>query len=243
MNSLVFFHEEREGETRVCLKGDRALYVFQFHGLSPGQSLPVAEWGGKRGVGRVLAVAPDEISLEVRTDVEPMPRLPISVIVGICRPPTMKKIVGAAASMGIAALHFVKAERAEKSYLSSNFLSEDSLKGEILKGLEQAKDSVPPEVRVHHKFDDVFKAELSAPEGRRFIAEPETNFSAPLSIGDGSLCLVIGPEAGWSDNERGKFLASGFKPLSLGPRVLRAETAFTAGAALLLGAASPKPNI
>jgi 16S rRNA (uracil1498-N3)-methyltransferase len=48
--------------------------------------------------------------------------------------------------------------------------------------------------------------------------------------------LLIGPEGGWTPNERGVLRRHAFvTPISLGPFVLRAETAAAAGLALLLG--------
>jgi 16S rRNA (uracil1498-N3)-methyltransferase len=60
---------------------------------------------------------------------------------------------------------------------------------------------------------------------------------AALAAGDGGPpdlarpCLLVGPEGGWSDAE----LAFGLPRVSLGPTVLRAETAALAGAVLLAG--------
>ena len=42
---------------------------------------------------------------------------------------------------------------------------------------------------------------------------------------DGPLQLLVGPEGGLSERELDIALTIGFKPLALGPRVLRAETA------------------
>ncbi|MGH1439427.1 MAG: 16S rRNA (uracil(1498)-N(3))-methyltransferase [Cellvibrionaceae bacterium] len=41
----------------------------------------------------------------------------------------------------------------------------------------------------------------------------------------GTFAIALGPEGGFSDEEVGEALNSGFMPLSLGPRILRAETA------------------
>jgi len=42
---------------------------------------------------------------------------------------------------------------------------------------------------------------------------------------EGPVQLLVGPEGGLSEREIDIALTIGFKPLSLGPRVLRAETA------------------
>ncbi len=48
---------------------------------------------------------------------------------------------------------------------------------------------------------------------------------ASLKAPTTKVCLLIGPEGGFSDNEYEDAEISGFKAVSLGPRVLRTETA------------------
>lgn len=45
--------------------------------------------------------------------------------------------------------------------------------------------------------------------------------------------LLVGPEGGWSENERERMLAAGFRGARLGPRILRTETAPLAAIAAL----------
>jgi len=45
--------------------------------------------------------------------------------------------------------------------------------------------------------------------------------------------LLIGPEGGWTDDERSEFTAAGWAPVSLGPSILRAETAALAALAIV----------
>jgi len=49
----------------------------------------------------------------------------------------------------------------------------------------------------------------------------------------GSVAMLIGPEGGWTDHERGQFISSAWTPVSLGPLVLRAETAALAALAIV----------
>jgi 16S rRNA (uracil1498-N3)-methyltransferase len=51
---------------------------------------------------------------------------------------------------------------------------------------------------------------------------------------EASLALAIGPEGGWSPDEITTFTTAGFLPASLGPTILRAETAAIAAVAIAL---------
>ena len=48
------------------------------------------------------------------------------------------------------------------------------------------------------------------------------------------IAFAIGPERGWTEKEEALFLEAGYKPLSLGNRIYRTETAITAAINLLL---------
>jgi 16S rRNA (uracil1498-N3)-methyltransferase len=63
--------------------------------------------------------------------------------------------------------------------------------------------------------------------GRRLVAHPGEGASTP---GPGAVTVAIGPEGGFADNELDAALKAGWEPLSLGPRILRVETAAMAAA-------------
>jgi 16S rRNA (uracil1498-N3)-methyltransferase len=67
--------------------------------------------------------------------------------------------------------------------------------------------------------------------------EQETSLSAVLTSsttnpGDRSHALAIGPEGGWTPDEMALFTAQGWTHVTLGPRILRAETAAIAAIAI-----------
>jgi 16S rRNA (uracil1498-N3)-methyltransferase len=61
--------------------------------------------------------------------------------------------------------------------------------------------------------------------GSRLIADPAAPPPEWLEVGGDGMTLLVGPEGGFTDEERTAILASGFAGLPLGPRTLRAETA------------------
>jgi len=62
--------------------------------------------------------------------------------------------------------------------------------------------------------------------------EQENSLRAALTSETPSIALAIGPEGGWTPEEMGLFAAAGWKSVTLGPRILRAETAAIAGLAV-----------
>ena len=62
--------------------------------------------------------------------------------------------------------------------------------------------------------------------------EQENSLWAALQVGATSVALAIGPEGGWTAEEMALFAHTGWQSVTLGPRILRAETAAIAGLAV-----------
>jgi RsmE family RNA methyltransferase len=111
----------------------------------------------------------------------------------------------------------------EKSYFDSHVLAQAP---ELFaQGLEQARDTVPPELLVRERFRPFVEDELDAlfPSGARLVAHPAANSAPPAR--EGRLLLAVGPEGGWVPFELQLLQQHGFAPFTLGPRPLRVEVA------------------
>jgi 16S rRNA (uracil1498-N3)-methyltransferase len=71
------------------------------------------------------------------------------------------------------------------------------------------------------------------PEGLRLILSPSGGRKARDLPASSAVTLLIGPEGGLSDAEHAAALAAQFQGLSLGPRILRTETAALAALAVI----------
>jgi 16S rRNA (uracil1498-N3)-methyltransferase len=65
------------------------------------------------------------------------------------------------------------------------------------------------------------------------VAPPLANAFPPQRNPGDSVALLIGPEGGWTEEERQEFTTAGWQPVSLGPLILRAETAAIAALAVI----------
>jgi 16S rRNA (uracil1498-N3)-methyltransferase len=71
-------------------------------------------------------------------------------------------------------------------------------------------------------------------EARMACIERTEGGGEPLTAGATSVRIAVGPEGGWSGEEAEALAAAGFAPLSLGPRILRGETAAVVALAFVL---------
>ena len=208
------------------LTGRRLQHVREVHRASAGEELAVGLLGGPMGTGRVLRVDGEALELALSLDRMPPPKLPLTVVLALPRPKVLDRVLVAAASLGVQRLVLLNAWKVEKAYWSSPKLAAEHLRSHLLLGLEQARDTVLPELRLARLFRPFVEDELGdlLAGGVGLLAHPGLGGSAPVAPGL-PVTLAIGPEGGWIEPEVQSLLRAGFRPLDLGPRILRTETA------------------
>lgn len=164
----------------------------------------------------------------VNTEASPA-ALPITLLIGLPRPHTAKRILFDAASMGVQALHFFESERSEPSYAQSSLWSTDEWRDRLRLGTEQSFGTHVPDVAMHADLQSAISALYGADVNIALDNyEAEGALSAILPQTAGSALIALGSERGWSPTERDVFRKNGWKLAHIGPHVLRAETAVVA---------------
>lgn len=235
MNLVLLLDGDLAGPGRARLTGRRFAHVRDVHRAEAGKALRVGLLGGLMGQGRVLEMGEDHLDLAFDLDRPPPPKRPLTLLVALPRPKVLNRVVASATSLGVARLVLLNAWRVEKSYWKSPRLEPESLRAQMLLGLEQACDTVLPELRLARLFLPFVEQDLPglAAGSRRLVAHPGAAADCPRGVG-GPVCVALGPEGGWIDAELASLGKAGFEPVSLGPRILRTETAVAALAGRLV---------
>jgi RsmE family RNA methyltransferase len=228
VNLLLLEPSEITAEGTARLAGRRALHVRHVLRAAPGDTIHAGVVGGRMGEAEVLAASEHEVVILPRLDRAPPPPSPVTLLAAVPRPKILRRLLQAVASMGVKRLVLLGSYRVEKSYFGSPSLEPGAIRAELVLGLEQGRDTIPPEVSLRRFFKPFVEDELEAtfPERARLLAHPAG--SAPLeSLAPPAerACLAIGPEGGWTPYEADALRARGFTPFSLGPRVLRVDAA------------------
>ena len=222
MNLLLLDPGELRDGGIVELTGRRQAHAQEVLRAAAGDTLRVGILGGRVGTARVMGTGAT-LRLHVTLGSEPPPRADIDLLLALPRPKALRKLLPAAASLGVARVVLVNAARVEKSFFQSSVLEEAT---ELMKlGLEQARDTLLPELLLRHRFRPFVEDELDAlfPASTRLVAHPGT---PPVGTRpNGRLLLAIGPEGGWVPFELDLLQQHGFRAFSLGPRPLRVEVA------------------
>ncbi len=229
MNLILLFPEDFVSERIARLSGRRLDHMTSVHRAQVGDEVSVGLLGGRMGRATVTHLDAEVVELEVRCEQEPPPKLPLTLILALPRPKVLNRVIAAATSLGVQRIYLVNAWRVEKSYWKSPRLAEENLLQQRILGLEQAKDTVLPELHLKRLLRPFAEEELPhLVEGSLALAaHPGSPEPCPRAIGS-PVTLAIGPEGGFLPAEIELLGRSGFRPVDLGPRILRVETAVAA---------------
>lgn len=107
--------------------------------------------------------------------------------------------------------------------------------GVVISACEQCGRNHLPEIDPILDFHD-WLATAGAKAGLRLLLDPEARLRLrDLPAPEAAVTLLAGPEGGFDPNEREMLRRVGFQPVSLGPRILRTETAAVAAMAVIQG--------
>ncbi|PXX76459.1 RNA methyltransferase, RsmE family [Pseudomonas sp. LAMO17WK12:I10] len=229
MNLLLLEEADFIAADRVILRDRRLTHMQEVHRAAVGDSLRVGRIGGLMGSAELLRLEPGEAELRVSLDQPPPTKLPLTLVLALPRPKMLRRVLQTVAAMGVPRLVLVNSYRVEKSFWQTPFLEPEAIREQLILGLEQARDSVLPEVIIEKRFKPFVEDRLPAlVEGTLgLVGHPGQYPACPRGL-DEPVTLAIGPEGGWIPYEIDLLGKSGLQPVQLGERILRVETAVTA---------------
>lgn len=230
MNLILLVSEDFiEGTSRVRLTGRRLRHVLGVHRASVGDELCVGLANDRIGTGKVAALSESVLELNVSLERMPPQALPVVLILALPRPKVLRRVLRSVSSMGVKKIILLNSFRVEKSYWQTPFLSEASIQEQLVLGLEQAKDTILPEVLLRPLFKPFVEDELPGliKGSLPLVAHPNASTECPRNVKQ-PITLVIGPEGGFIPYEMERLVAAGFIAVHAGERILSVETAVPA---------------
>jgi RsmE family RNA methyltransferase len=230
MNRILFEASEVQSDGTVVLADARAEHIVSVLHAAPGQVLKTGTVNGLSGVSRVVSVEGRTVRLQSEHTLQ-APEPWIDLILAAPRPKVLKRLWPQLAALGVGRIVVLNAYRVEKCYFSSQWLDDAFVRPLLVEGLTQAGLTRLPEVLIRPRFKPFVEDELSRlfPSSLRLLAHPgaRTPIEGDLSPSVRPL-VAVGPEGGWTDYEVRLLAERGFRMFSLGPRILRTDTACVA---------------
>ena len=235
MNLILVEPAELDGDTLV-LTDHRAEHIVKVLRAQVGDTLRLGLVDGALGRGVVLALAarhPRRVTLQVTFTRLEVALPPLDLALTLSRPIMMRRIFSQHTALGVGCFHVLNAGRVEKSFWEASFITAGEYRQHLLRGLEQAVDTRLPKVHFYRRFSDFVKAvqlEFQQRYAAMLLAHPAGSSCLAETVPDGvgRILMLIGPEGGWLEPEVAQLQAAGCCPVTLGPRILRVDTAAVA---------------
>lgn len=216
-------------ERQWRIHGQRFLHIRDVLKLSLRDSLRAGELNGAVGQATIVALSTDHLLVTFRAEHPPTTALPLQLILALPRPKMLKRTLLDASSLGVKKIVLINSWKVDKSYWQTPNLKTDLLREKLVLGLEQAQDTMLPEIILAPRFKPFVEDELDLLAGpsQRIIAHPGTSAAMPSGLSE-PVTLAIGPEGGWTEYELELLQQHGFVCHHFGKRILRVETALPA---------------
>lgn len=226
MNLILLNQNDFIAENQVRLTGRRLEHIRTVHRAESESHLKVGLLNGKIGYGIISQIEPDFVELTTTFDQSPPEILPVTLLLALPRPKMLKRVLQSVTSLGVKQIYLFNSFRVEKSFWSSPILQPEKRHEQLLLGLEQARDTMLPEVHLRQRFKPFVEDELpELCQGTKALVAHPTSAKGALLEPNLPTTLAIGPEGGFIPYEIDMLVACGFIPFSLGERILRVETA------------------
>ncbi len=233
MNIILFTH--LDAENSLPLLDYRALHIRKILKLGVGGQFLAGEVNSVKGMATILSLDEESLLFSFKASESSPPFYPITLMVAQVRPICMRRILREAVSLGVAKIILTGSDTTEKSYADAKLYTNGEYRSILLDGAMQSGETSVSEVVFAASVEEAIS--VTEESGTRIVldnvmeAKSLSSFPEPTT----PVVLAIGGERGFTERERALFLASGFLPASLGKRILRTETASSAGLAVLLG--------
>lgn len=231
--SRIFLPPEKLTEKSILINGDQARHLALVLRTEPGDTVTVLDGNGFRYVCKVTGVHKREITAEI-VRIEPYTtesHLAITLAQGVPKGDKMDLIVQKSTELGV---HTIIPVITERSQVRSTEKTERWRKIARAAAQQSGRNRIP-EVSVPTSLDTFLKNHkrvngVILSEGEKTLSLKDT---LSRFIGLSSLSVFVGPEGGYSSDELNQAARNGFVPVSLGPRILRTETAAIAAVTIV----------
>jgi 16S rRNA (uracil1498-N3)-methyltransferase len=218
-------------EATALLQGNQAAHLIRVLRAQPGMEFDVVA-GGRVWHSVIAGITGDSVRFNLVAEVEADPALPVTLLLSVFKFDRMEWAIEKATELGAECILPVIARRSEKHLAQAAAGRAERWRRLALEASKQARRS--DVVRIEAPLPLKTAVQDGAQAVRLVLAEQERSTTlyhalteALDAAGDDApaIRMAVGPEGGWTAEEEALFDAEDWKPVSLGPRILRAETA------------------
>jgi 16S rRNA (uracil1498-N3)-methyltransferase len=218
-------------EATASLEGNQATHLIRVLRAPPGMEFDVVA-GGRVWHSVVAGITGDSVRFNLVAEVKADPALPVTLLLSVFKFDRMEWAIEKATELGAECILPVIARRSEKHLAQAAAGRVERWRRLALEASKQARRS--DVLRIEDPLPLKTAMQSDAQAVRLVLAEQERSMTLHHALtealdaaGDDvpAIRMAVGPEGGWTAEEEALFDAENWKPVSLGPHILRAETA------------------
>ncbi|HEY0264072.1 MAG TPA: RsmE family RNA methyltransferase [Granulicella sp.] len=223
--------------TTASLTGDQAHHLAHVLRAQPGQVYDIVA-NGFLHRAEIVSVSDKEVAFTLHEELAAASALPLHLLLAVFKFDHMEWAIEKATELGVARITPILARRTEKHLAQAAAKRVERWRRIALEASKQSRRTDLPIIS-----DPIaLKAALAQETASIRILLSETEQEQPLlkalttrtlTSEDESFALAIGPEGGWAPEEMALFTEHQWQHVTLGPRILRAETAAIAAIAIV----------
>ena len=222
-----------EGERRV-LEGPQAHYLSRVMRVAPGSAVILCDDATGEWAARVITAGKRDVTLSVVERLRVREDVPdFWLCAALLKKDRFDLVLEKACELGVAHIRPIVTRRCVADKLNT-----DRARSILTEAAEQCARTALPQLAEPVKLEALLK---NWPEERALFFADENGgdpAAAAFAAHTGPAALLVGPEGGFDDAERTAIRAlRAARPVTLGPRILRGETAAIAATALWMGTA------
>lgn len=229
-----------EGAERIVLQGEEHRHLARAARVRPGEEIWLFDGRGRRCRARVEKVTGDRTDVLVLGTEEPEDlRTKIALAACLVESKKLETILEKAAELGCSDFIPVISVRSLRASGERTDRKLERWRRIAREAAKQCKSRLLTEVHPPRSLKELLRD--PGAEWRLFLSEHggrplKDILTAPVPKAEGAparVLLLVGPKGGWTAGEERDIRQAGFEAVSLGRRILRAETAALAGMAMI----------
>src|SRR5271170_6430202 len=218
-------------DSSASLRGEQAAHLIRVLRAQTGMECDMVA-GDRVWRAVISGVSGDAVQFTLLSEVESEPALPVTLLLSVFKFDRMEWIIEKATELGAERFIPMTARRSEKHLVQAAGARVERWRRVAREAAKQSRRSDVPVIEDLVSLKAAVRIRPAPPGLSLLLAEQEranTLYAAmqsrPPSVEKAAVYFAVGPEGGWTAEEEALFVSESWQPVSLGPRILRAETA------------------
>ncbi|HEV2279512.1 MAG TPA: 16S rRNA (uracil(1498)-N(3))-methyltransferase [Acidobacteriaceae bacterium] len=226
-------------EATATIAGSQAAHLVRVLRAQPGMEFDVVA-GGRVWHAVVAAITGETVRFNLVAEIEAEPALPLTLLLSVYKFDRMEWAIEKLTELGAERIVPVIARRSEKHLAQAaaaraerwRRITKEASKQSRRSDVLQVNEPVPLKTALREGAGAV---RLVLAEQERSTTLRQALSEALDAAGDSApaIRIAVGPEGGWAPEEEALFDAENWRAVTLGPRILRAETAAISAVAIV----------